>query len=96
MAATIYRGQRVLVEIKARLAGVPTDPTVMRCLIRRPDGSQVTLTYPNAELTRKDVGLFEVNVTVAQAGSWRFRGEAAGVVDGIEEIEIAVADTLFT
>lgn len=91
----VYTGQRVLVEIKMLLAGVPTDPTVARCLVRDPTGSTTTLTYPNEEFTRRDVGFFEANVTVDKPGVWHFRGEAAGVVDGVSETSITVQDSLF-
>lgn len=93
---TVYKGQRILVEVKTRLAGVPTDPTVMRCLVLKPSGTQVTLTYPDVSFTKRDTGFFEANVTVDQAGVWRFRGEAAGVVDGIEETAVTVYDSQFT
>lgn len=92
----IYPGQRILVEIKCRLAGVLTDPTVMRCLIRDPSGSQTVLTYPDDEFTKRDTGFFEANVTVNAPGVWMFRGEAAGIVDGVEETAITVHDSPFS
>ena len=91
MATTIYPGQRVLVEIKCRLLGVPTDPTVLRCLVLDPSGALTILTYPAETLTRRDLGFFEANVTVNAPGLWRFRGEAAGIVDGVQETSVLVA-----
>lgn len=91
----VYPGQRVLVEIKCRLQGVPTDPTVMRCLIKNPSGSTVTLTYPDEDFTRRDIGFFEANVTVDAPGVWHFRGEAAGVIDGVQETALTVSPSVF-
>lgn len=92
----IFPGQRVLVEIKFWLLGVPTDPTVARCLIIDPGGSQTILTYPAATFTRRDQGFFEASITVDQAGSWQFRGEAAGVVDAVDETTIVVSGSSFS
>lgn len=94
--SVVYKGQRILVEVKVRLAGVPTDPTVMRCLILKPSGTEVILTYPDVEFTKRDTGFFEANITVDQAGVWRFRGEAAGVVDGVEETSVTVLASDFS
>ena len=96
MSDLIYPGQRVVVEMHVRLAGVPTDPLVMRCLVRTPDGSQNTLTYPDENLTKRDTGFFEANVLLDVPGMWAFRSEAIGIVDGVDEITVAVADSVFT
>lgn len=96
MSDLIYPGQRVVVEMHVRLAGVPTDPLVMRCLVRTPDGSQNTLTYPDENLTKRDTGFFEANVLLDTPGAWSFRSEAIGIVDGVDEITVAVSDSVFT
>ncbi len=80
-----YIGQRVLVEGDFRLLGVPTDPMVVRCIIRSPTGVLNTLIYPSTALTRRDLGLFEAAVLVDEAGTWAFRMEGAGIVDAVEE-----------
>lgn len=95
MATPIYPGQRMLVEVKFRLLGVPTDPTVARCLILDPDNTLTVLTYPAETFIRRDLGFFEANVTVNKAGTWKFRGEAAGVVDAAQETIIQVAESDF-
>jgi len=94
-ALPIYPGSRILVEIRFYLLGVPTDPTVARCLVKDPTGSETILTYPDASFTKRDTGWFEANITVDQAGTWRFRGEAAGVVDANDEIQITVVPSNF-
>jgi hypothetical protein len=95
MADLIYPGQRLLVEVKFFLQGVPTDPTVARCLIEDPTGSQTVLTYPAATFTRRDAGFFEANITVTLPGTWYFRGEASGIVDSASETSIEVVPSNF-
>lgn len=96
MADPIYPGQRIFVEVKFYLLGVPTDPTVARCLIKDPTGNTVILTYPDDDFTRRDLGFFEANITVDEAGTWRFRGEAAGVVDAAQETSLSVSASAFS
>jgi len=91
----IFPGQRVLVEIKFYLNGVPTDPTVARCLVIDPTGSLTILTYPADIFTRRDQGFFEASVTLNRAGSWQFRGEAAGIVDAVDETTLLVNSSSF-
>jgi hypothetical protein len=86
----IYVGQRILVECECRLSGVPTDPTVLQCTVRSPSGTSVTLNYPDVNLTRRDLGFFEANVTVSEGGTWWVRFEAAGVADAVQEISFEV------
>jgi hypothetical protein len=95
MASPVYPGQRILVEVKFFLLGVPTDPTVARCLIKDPTGSTTILTYPDTNFTRRDLGFFEANVTVDRSGTWMFRGEASGVVDAADEAQLMVSSSNF-
>lgn len=83
----IYAGQRVIVECTFRLAGVPTDPTVVQCTVKRPDnGSQSTLNYPAPNLTRRELGVYEASILADVGGMWWFRFEGVGVVDAVSEI----------
>lgn len=94
-ALPIYPGQRILVEVRFYLQGVPTDPTVAKCLVLDPTGSETILTYPAENFTRRDSGWFEANVTVNQPGTWKFRGEAAGIVDAVQETNVYVTPSDF-
>lgn len=97
MPQQIFSGQRVLVECTFRLLGVPTDPTVVQCTIKDPsDGSQTVLTYPHTNLTRRELGVFEANVTVNDGGVWWFRFEGAGVVDAVTEIPLEVIQSVMS
>lgn len=94
-ALPIYPGQRILVEVRFYLLGVPTDPTVAKCYVKHPSGSQTILTYPDASFTRRSAGWFEANITVDVAGTWLFRGESAGVCDSATETKIDVVPSSF-
>ncbi len=87
---TIYKGQRVIVDGEFRLAGVPTDPVVVRCLVRAPGGGLSIIAYPSADMTRREAGIYEAYVTVDAAGTWSFRWEGAGTVDAVDEISVEV------
>ena len=93
----IYEGQRVTVECTFRLAGVPTDPVVVQCTYKHPvTGSQTTLNYPDTNLTRRSLGVFEANVVVDAGGMWWFRFEGAGVVDAVTEIPLKVESSVMS
>lgn len=90
MPRTIYAGQRIGVEGTFRLAGVPTDPAVVSCLIRPPGGGLQTLVYPDQSLTRDEPGVYLATVVLDTPGTWSFRWEGAGTVDAIDEIKVPV------
>jgi hypothetical protein len=92
---TIYKGQRVVARIEYRLNGVPTDPTIAQVSIKTPTGSTVTLTYPETDFVRTELGVFEVYYTLDESGTWWFRSEGAGVVDGVDEMSVSVANSVF-
>lgn len=81
----VYTGQRILIEVEMRLNGVPTDPTITTITSRSPSGVQSTITYPNAVFIRRSAGLFEASILVNEPGTWTFRAEGAGIVDGVNE-----------
>lgn len=93
--STIYKGQRVRAEIKYRLNGVPTDPTIAQIFIKKPSGSTITLTYPDTNFVRTSLGVFEVYYTLDESGTWWFRAEGAGVIDGVDESPVIVETSAF-
>ena len=87
-------GQQVLVEAEFRLLGVPTDPTVVRLLIRNPDGGLTVLNFPAETLVRNGTGRYEASVLADASGTWYFRWEGAGVVDAVVELSMAVRPSM--
>lgn len=86
----VYEGQRVRVEMRFRLNGVPTDPTIVQLTTKAPDGGTAVLTYPVEELTRRSLGFYEADVLVDSPGNWAFRAQASGVVDAVNELVLNV------
>jgi hypothetical protein len=78
---TVVVGQRVSVESDFRLGGVLTDPTVVTAYVRAPNAVLTTYTYPATSLTRDTAGVYRVEFTATNAGSWgvRFEGSGGGV-----------------
>lgn len=92
----IFEGQRLLIECEFRLLGVPTDPVGVQCTLRKPDGTQTLLNYPDPNLTRRELGVFEANITVDQGGTWWVRFEAFGTVDAVQETPFEVKSTVMS
>lgn len=90
----IFQGQRLLIECEFRLLGVPTDPIGVQCILRKPSGSQIAMNYPNPNLTRRELGVFEANVTVDEGGTWWVRFEGFGTVDAVQETSFEVKSTV--
>ena len=78
-------GQRMEIEGRFYLKGAPTDPVIVRCLVRSPHGEMITLTYPDEELERRELGWYEASVIVDAPGTWAARFEGAGTVDAVQE-----------
>lgn len=87
------QGTRLIVTAEFRLDAVPTDPTVVRCYVRSPDGELTLLAYPSAELVRVEsaVGTYEAYVTATKAGTYGFRFEGFGTVEAVREVTTSVA-----
>jgi hypothetical protein len=51
------------------------DPSTVTLLLTRPDGTAETHL---ADVYRDDTGAYHLDVTVDQAGTWRYRWEGAG------------------
>lgn len=84
-------GDTLICAFEFRLEGVLTDPTVVRCDIRRPSGGIQELPFPSAELQKVDVGQYEATVVTDEAGTWGFRATGIGVVSGVQEDVVNVA-----
>jgi hypothetical protein len=83
------------VEIQYRLKGVPTNPTIAQAFIRRPGGSTSTLTYPDDNFVRTGLGKYEIYQVVDEPGTWWFRAEGLGVIDGVDELPLIVQPSVF-
>jgi hypothetical protein len=66
------------------VAGVPTDPTTVTLVVKEPDGTLTTYTYP-ATLSKESTGRFYTDITLDAAGLWSYRLTGTGAVVAVEE-----------
>lgn len=83
-------GQKAVVEMEFRLKGVLTDPQIVQCTVRAPDGTMSTANYPSDDIVRRGVGQYDVAVTLDQAGAWSIRPDGSGTVDAVTETTVIV------
>lgn len=84
-------GSRIAAETTFRIAGVPTDPTIIVAYVRSPNGVLMTATYPTVDFTREDVGMFRYEFNADVAGSWAVRFEGSGAVEAAGEQFVTVS-----
>lgn len=89
-------GQSLICEIEFRLEGVLTDPTLVRCFVRKPSGLVTEYAFPAAELVKIDTGIYEASAIADEPGTWAFRATGVGVVDAVQEVATQVAPSMVT
>ncbi len=91
MAESVVVGATLVCAFEFRLEGVLTDPTVVRCKVRHPNGVIDDFPHPSAALARVGVGQYEATIVPDEAGTWGFRATGIGVVSGVKEGVVNVA-----
>lgn len=66
-------------------SGAAIDPTALACTVRRPDQTDVVITYPDANFIREQLGSFFLRLTTAQPGTYHYEIEA---LFGLGDIDI--------
>lgn len=94
MALTPVVGHPLVVEIQFRLEGVLTDPVIVRCKVKPPEALVYEIVYPSAEMTKREVGVYEVALVPDAPGTWAFQGVGQGGVDAVGEVAQQVAPSL--
>lgn len=59
-------------------AGVPTAPTAVTVIVRKPDGTETPYTTPNAAISLGATTTFTFPAALDQAGEWVVRMKATG------------------
>lgn len=72
-----------------------TDPTLVTFRALRPDGTEVTRSWPSSGVDRVSVGRFRTMVVLDQAGRWTVRWTGAGAVVFAEERQVMVRASAF-
>jgi hypothetical protein len=71
------------------------DPTLLAFRALRPDGTEVTRSWPAAGVDRDSVGRFRTAVVLDQAGRWTVRWKGSGAVVFAEERTLTVRASAF-
>ena len=61
-------------------ASVNTDPAAVALTVQDPSGTDTAYTYAGATITRSAAGVYYVDVTIDEAGTWEFRWVGTGTV----------------
>lgn len=77
MANSYFLGQTVALTVAfTNAAGAPADPSVVRCIVEDPTGTETTYIYGvSSLLTRLGLGNYQMIVTGNIAGTWKVRWE---------------------
>jgi hypothetical protein len=67
-----------------RVAGVPTDPTVVTAEVRKPSGLD-TYVVAAGEITTAAAGVYNLNIVVDEPGDWWYRFVGTGAATGAQE-----------
>ena len=88
--------RRIEVDV-TNLSGEPADPDTLLVKIRNGEEEETTsLKYGEDEaLVRSDEGRYYVDLDLDHPGSWAFRAEADGELEGAAEAQFYVADSVF-
>jgi len=66
-------------------SGTLADPTTIEYKYKRPNGTIITYTSACAALVHDSTGIYHVDLTIDQAGSWYYRFSGSGVATGADE-----------
>jgi len=71
-----------LTETFTDVNGVLTDPSTITCAVKAPNGSTTTYTYasPATSITWVSTGVYALDLTLDEAGEYRYRWYGTGVV----------------
>ena len=78
MADTYITGNTIRFAAAFTMASNPVDPTTVQAIVKAPDGTLTTYTYPDVQLVKDAVGSYHVDVPTSQDGAYRVRFVATG------------------
>lgn len=66
--------------------GAAVDPSTVSLIVKAPDGTLTTKVYgTDAELERTATGVYRMDLTITQAGTYRYRWVSTGTGKAAEE-----------
>lgn len=58
--------------------GVATDPAVVKLTYQNPAGTETTVTYPDAAITKSGTGVYYADIDANAVGAWSYRWWSTG------------------
>lgn len=75
--------------------GVAADPTEVTFKVQDPSGNEATYLYSMGLVTRTSAGVYYLEVTVDEAGTWYYRANGTGAVIAADEEYFYVRESQF-
>jgi hypothetical protein len=88
-------GDVLSVEVNCGLDGVLTDPELVTLQVIDPDGNGFSYNTEEGSVSQSSTGVFYHNVTFNLSGTWRWRYEVFGDVQGADTGEVFVPETVW-
>lgn len=85
MANTYDVGDLVRVTGTFTVGSVATDPTTVTLKVKDPSGNLDTYTYALSQVTKSSTGIYYKDLSIDEAGVWRYRFVGTGACVGEEE-----------
>ena len=77
-------------------AGTDTDPSAVYCKVKTPGGTSTTYTYGvDAALVKSATGIYYVDVSITEAGTWHYRFYSTGTGQAAGEESFVAKDSFF-
>ncbi len=95
MPNTYDKGDQVTLRALFTLAGIQADPTTSTVKTLAPDGTVVTKTNADPEVTSPATGDWVYDLTLDQEGVWTYRWEGVGAVVAAGENTLLVRQSAF-
>ncbi len=77
-------------------AGTDTDPSAVYCRVKTPSGTTTTYTYGvDAALVKSATGIYYVDVSITEAGTWHYRFYSTGTGQAAGEESFVAKDSFF-
>ena len=93
MANEYEPGDRVRLSGEFRVAGVLTNPTAVTVKVKKP--SNTVDTYTGGQVTADGTGLYHLDVTTSEHGTWAYRFEGTGAAESAGESAFTVKHSRF-
>lgn len=93
MTDTFDIGDVVRISVSFAVSGVYTDPTTVTLKVKDPSGTVDTYTYALSQVTKSATGVYYKDLTIDEAGTWRYEWTGTGSCAAVEEGQVYARKT---